>query len=270
MTAYILSIQQKVKKISELIHNIESLFNSIKNSSQEPNLDLIDESRILQLLFRYRLSAEDALVSLMHLDKHLLYILGIEPHQSQKMNLDRMSYALGMDDLKAIMHALNKLLDYLVHIANRYQLQHQNRLDLKNKARKEPKLIESLQKLVTHQLVLTEELKRLEQELSLLIKYEALGPVLDHIAALRGPVSQFYQALQHGLMVTKTLYEQLNLQQHFITELNETLSKAHQVLTNMPSLLHPQPHYALGHFSEKNSDELEQRATYKRLRPFFN
>lgn len=228
------------------------------------------QARLLQLTLDYRLNSQDALVALLNLDHHLLYLLGIQPQHSNKTNMERLSFALGSDDLHQILHALSHLVDYLLRIARRYQLQEEQQKNPQmQKQNKSPPLLKHLKALCQQQKIIVSLIVELNTRIELLIKYEALGPVYDHIAAIRGPISRFYQAQLNGLDQGKELYQQINSKQTLEHSLAELMNKADNLLNQMPSLYKPMPHNQLGHFHTERSEQLEQRAAAKRLRPFF-
>ena len=75
------------------------------NSSEDSTTSSV---QILQLILQYRLDTQDALARLLQLDHGLLLILGIEPHQTFQINLERMKFALGNDDLHHILYSLSQ------------------------------------------------------------------------------------------------------------------------------------------------------------------
>jgi hypothetical protein len=226
------------------------------------------QARTLQLILAYRLDTQDALVKLIDIDSHILYILGIQPKHSVKTNVERLSYALGTDDLKHVLHALNQLVDYLLRIAQRYQSQHQHRNQRKEV--KETKLLKGMQKLVAQQKIFTAEIIELQLNIEQILKLEAIGPIHDHIAALRGPISQFYQAMLSGLTEAQRLYYVANKDPVLDHSLATLLNNADVVLKQIPSIFNPQPNHQLGQFATPTSEQLEERAAAKRTRPFFS
>jgi hypothetical protein len=51
-----------------------------------------------------------------------------------------------------------------------------------------------------------EVLHKLDSEMEQIIKLQAGEPIFDYIAALRGPISHFHQAIMNGLEQGKQLY----------------------------------------------------------------
>lgn len=260
-----------VTKASQSLADTQQLLTNLVNES-EVEIEMAspeEEARCLQLILEYRLSNQDALVSLLNLDKHLLYILGIQPQHSAQTNLERLTYALGGDDLKQILHALSQLVEHLLRIAQRYQTQQKKYLNNKQKSERIVKIINGMQTIALKQLIFLDSIHALEKNIVQLLKFEAIGPIHDHIAGLRGPISQFYQAILNGLQESQLLYQQVNKNQPVHLAFDLLLKKADDVLQQMPSLYQPQPHYSLGHFTPKTSQQLEERAATKRMRPFF-
>ena len=222
-----------------------------------------------QLLLQYRLNCQDALYVLAQLDRQLLDILGIDARHSAGINFERMSYALGDVDLKQILNALSLLVQSLLKVAARYKNEKSHSF-LENRARAPgvKRMIASLQQLNTKQEGVVNVLNKALTELSL-IKYAAKGPIYDHIAALQGPISRFYQALQHGLAVSLQLYERCAKSHNLQNEIGLVLNKTNEVLKQLPLTLQAQPS-SVGYFKDKTHDELEERAAAKRMRPFFS
>ncbi|KTC84474.1 hypothetical protein [Legionella brunensis] len=267
-------VNSLLNEAGEVLNESQLIMENILTISLDDEDTFVVEeiARSLQLTLEYRLSCEDALVSLLNLDHHLLYILGIQPQHSAKINLERLSYALGDNDLKQILHALSQLVDALLRLTRRQQKAQETYLLKKNpsKNRKFNLIIKELQTLILKQKYFLSLIGKLESNLMQLVKFEAIGPIHDHIAAIRGPISQFHQAILHGLANAQLLYQKINKNQTLNYNFGSLFKKAEEVLNLMPSLYQPSPHYSLGHFADKSSEELEQRAAAKRLRPFFN
>ena len=224
----------------------------------------------IQLILQYRLSCQDALAVLLNFDQNLLYILGIQPQHSAKMNLDRLVYALGHDDLRYMLHSLSLLVNSLLKITNRYQKEHASFGLKANKGKyiKQNSLINGMQKLISQHNHFLSLIRKLEDDVKRLLEYPSVGPIFDHIAALRGPISQFHQAILHGIGQAKQLYEKVNRKQPINQRIDLLLKKSEELLNIMPSIYKP-PQYTLGQASKISSEQLEQRAAAKRLRPFF-
>ncbi|WP_232890216.1 hypothetical protein [Legionella resiliens] len=270
-----------------VFHNIDLLINKAKlylNETQSilskllqetadgDDEDSSDEDKILkiQLTLQYRLSCEDALSFIFQLDHNVLYYLGIQPRQSAKMNMDRLAYAVGNEDLKQILNVLAILTGSLSKIVASYKSSH-NSFSFKDKRSQKHHLItKELSMLLAKQNQFLEVLHQLDPEMELLMKQQAGEPIFDYIAALRGPISHFHQAIIHGLEQAKQLYLQVNKTPLIDYQLNAVLKETQEVLHLMPSTFSPHPHYPIKQFDHPTtSEQLEQRAAAKRLRPFF-
>ncbi|HHS8266082.1 TPA: hypothetical protein ACTTVN_003155, partial [Legionella anisa] len=200
--------------------------------------DSSDEDKTLkiQLTLQYRLSCEDALSFLFQLDHNVLYFLGIQPRQSAKMNMDRLAYAVGNEDLKQILNVLAILTGSLSKIVASYKNSHAS-FTLKDKrSQKHHMVVKELSLLLAKQKQFLEVLHELDPEIELLIKMQAGEPVFDYIAALRGPISHFHQAIIHGLEQAKQLYHQVNKTPLIDYQLNALLKETEHVLHLMPSI----------------------------------
>lgn len=266
-------------------NNIDLLINEAKSYLNETtpilnkllqvandNEDSTDEEKILtiQLTLQYRLSGEDALSFLLQLDHNLLYSLGIQPRQSPKMNMDRLAYAVGNEDLKQILNILAILTGSLSKIVARSKSNHAS-FSLKDKrSQKNHVITKELSILLNKQKQFLEVLHKLDPEIEQLIKLQAGEPIFDYIAALRGPISHFHQAIIHGLGLAEELYHQVNKTPLIDYQLHSLLKKTEEVLHSMPSTYNPHPNYPIKQFEHPmTSEQLEQRAAAKRLRPFF-
>jgi hypothetical protein len=242
--------------------------------------DSIDRAQILQLILQYRLDSQDALAKLLKFDNGLLQILGIAKHQSPQMNLERMEYALGNDDLHNILYALSQLVSTLIKIAHRYQRQLEKASQQRKKllAQKTPpvliKLRNSLQKTLAQQKHFITLIAQINLHIANdeWIKLQSVGPLYDHIGALRGPVSQFFQAIQNGMTMGREIYETISSNIKLNETLDHVLKEANNILQHLPDTPAPQHffHPAALHPQEDQSLRLEERASNKRLGNFFN
>lgn len=255
-----LHLDDEAAQITTLLENPQD----IENASEE------DKLHAIQLILQYRLSAEEALSLLLKMDQNLLAVLGIQPNNSAKQNIERLGYSLGNEDLKQILNVLAILTGYLFNILNRYQSKEAKfKIKQQRTLTKTSRFIQNLSKISTKQAQCLESLKKLHLDLERLVKYEPEGPVFDHIAALRGPINQFHQAVLHGLAQTETLYPLIKQK----VSLDATL---HTVLRNAEAAFHmvaehhrPDPSLHLKQDDHSITEQLEQRASAKRLRPFF-
>ncbi|CAM2956382.1 Uncharacterised protein [Legionella steigerwaltii] len=268
-----IDIEQLKKLLDEATKCIESsknLLHEVLSAPTEEDSSMEDTIYSIQLVLQYRLSCQDALAILLSIDQNVLFLLGIQPRHSPKMNFDRLAFALGNEDLKQLLHALSLLVNSLLKIAHRYQKDHLTfELNHQRKHLKQNMLIKGMQKLISQHNHFLNLIKKLEENVTLLLEYQSIGPIFDHIAALRGPISQFYQAILNGIGEAKLLYEKINKTELVEQKVELLLKQAEEVLNIMPSIYKPHPSYIVPQPSKISSEQLEQRATAKRLRPFF-
>ncbi len=272
------SMNDKTKQIDHLIAEASTHLGEIKTmldallQSSKGSEDASEDEKILniQLTLQYRLNCEDVLSFLLKIDQQLQYFLGIQPQHSAKMNMERLAYALGNEDLKQILNVLALLAGSLSKIIARYKKDHASFSFDAKKQVKQHIITRRLTQLLTKQAHFLEILHKLELAIEQQLKWEAEGPVLDHIAALRGPISQFYQAMLNGLEQTTQLYQEVNKTPVLNLQLNSLLEETKQLIHVMPSIYAPQLHPLPVHLEPLiTSEQLEQRASAKRLRPFF-
>lgn len=224
------------------------------------------QARILQLILEYRLYGQDILAELLALDHHLLYILGIQPQHTAAINMERIAYALGRDDLKEILHALSQLVDALLRIARRYQKHQERTLTRPMKTEvKGSRWVVAMQRLVENQksfLLLTKEMN----EMMSVIQQQNDDVIMLN---LKEQTLQLQNIVQNQLTQAQNLYHKFHASDTLMPSLTHLLQKADSLLQIMPSLYQPMPHYQPGLFHNKSTEELEQRAAAKRLRPFF-
>ncbi|MFT4058131.1 MAG: hypothetical protein QM652_01130 [Legionella sp.] len=271
--------------MNSISNNIDLLINEAKlslNETQSLLCELLqvtthtnnecssDEDKIfkIQLTLQYRLSCEDALSFLLKLDHNLLYFLGIQPSQSAKINIDRLAYAIGNEDLKQILNVLAILTGSLSKIVAHYKNTHTS-FALKDRSSHEHHITKKLSSLLVKQNQFLEVLHQLDSEIEQLIKLQAGEPIFDYIAALRGAISHFHQIIINGLEQGKQLYLQVNKTPLIDYQLNTLLKDTEQVLHLMPSIYNPHLNYPIKQFDHLTSEQLEQRAAAKRLQPFW-
>lgn len=271
----------KLDELDELVSRAgDALFSAVailKDLKQDAALLLPDDSsddkaKVLQLILQYRLDTQDALIKLVHLNNNLLKVLGVGPEYSREMNLDRISYAVGNEDLHQILYALGHVVESLLRVADRYR-QEQQKVSAKkryaytlNANPQNTKILRYLQKANAQQKLFLSLIPQISLQLEGYIKTEAIDPVFDHIAALRGPISQFFQAEQNGLEVAHNLYDKVNEEIQLENNIAYTLEQANLALKKLPTLYQPHPTMTP---VMNNRERLEQRAAEKRTRNFF-
>ena len=265
--------QKLIVQVNELLSDSQDILSDLVGTDEFQESASFDINiKIIQLLLEYRLCGQDALTMVLKLDHNLIALLGIEPKHNAASNLDRLAFALGNEDLKQILYALSKLVDYLLKVIHSYQKNQKprNRYSCRNKENNTPKLLLRMQHLVMQQKKMCFLLNELGKNIEQLLPIEAVGPLYDHIAAFRGPISHFFQAIQHGIGLAHELYQLANKAVPLNLTLTNVLKQVEEVLQQMPSIYHSQPHYQLPPLSIDTLERLEQRASTKRLSPFFN
>ncbi|RUR09616.1 hypothetical protein [Legionella septentrionalis] len=274
-TPFLSSTNELIQQAEHALTNSLSVLKDLaQHADALPGSDSVGgRVQTLQLILQYRLDTQDALLRLLHIEQTLLQVLGIAPQHSSRINMERIAFALGHDDLRHILHALSQLIDSLAKIANRMgsrerftdQVTHQQALKASNRYLK---FQERLQSAAEQQKRFVITLDDIHRNIKELVKREAIGPVLDHIAALRGPISQFFQAVQNGLGLSHALYEKTNKNMGVTKELSILLQQADLVLREIPAL-HPRQ-TLLSPAKMSSPDRLEERATAKRMGHFFH
>jgi hypothetical protein len=231
----------------------------------------------IQLLLQYRLNSQDILRALFQSQQNLYQLLGLSPAHSTEVNLERLAYALGNDDLNLLLSMVNRLAEALLKLIA--QIENKNKVQQRLKRRRGRSLqkqwilvespgIKQLQKGIEKQ----KELLELFVDINL--NFEEIGgapsftAVLDEIDALQGPISRFYEALQAGLVLSGSLYQQFNINPSLTTELSQTLEQVHQALHLTTSVLEPQRFFS--HDNQPNDTPLEDEAARRRLGNFFH
>ncbi len=163
---------------------------------------------------------------------------------------------------------LNKLIDALLRIIAQ-NTQHQI-IDRKKSLErlKNQKYVDLMVKVIVKQKAFVSKIHELRLTLEDQGGAPHPGVIYDHIAALKGPISRFYQALQHGLILSISLYQQMKLKFHLQYQLEDSLVKTDHPLQNFNELKE-QRLFKSG-LENTNLVRLEERASTKRLSNFFN
>lgn len=265
-------IDPLINKAQLYLSEIQSILKQLVKETADAEQEDSDENRVIsiQLTLKYRLSCEDALGFLLKMDQNLLFSLGIQPQQPSMVNRDRLAYAIGNEDLKQILNILAILTGSLSKIVARYKNNHASFALRNTRSQKQCFINQELSLLLNKQNQFVEVLKELDPELALIKKTQAGEPIYDYIAALRGPISHFHQAILNGLEQTKPLYSYFNKKPILDHQLHALLKETEKVLHLMPSTYNPQPYHPIKQFAPtKTAEQLEQCAAAKRLRPFF-
>ncbi|MBL7479509.1 hypothetical protein [Legionella bononiensis] len=261
-------INQAEKDLNESNHLLEEFKIGWDQTSDHPLSDP-DAVRTMQLVLQYRLDTQKALYQLSGMQQYLLQLLGIEPQHSDLLNRERLAFALGSDDLQNVLAMLNHLVDSLLRIIAHNQL---NQILDKKKSlerSKNLKLIDVMVKAIEKQKSFVSKMEELKLALEDIEGAPQPGIIYDHIAALQGPVSRFYQALQHGLVLNHSLYQHPQNKSNLQYQLKDTVQSADQNLKIFN--YNPSQQRLFKPATENNKIEnLEVRASAKRLGHFFN
>lgn len=234
--------------------------------------------RGLQLVLQYRLSSQDALRALLHYQQNLWQILGVSASASDAVSFERLAYALGNDDLHFLLTTLNQLADALLKLVGRMEAKNENnrRQSLKRKKEKDNQIVKTetkgyifLKTAITQQSKFAVEILDLTQSLQVIAGAPEIGEFLDYIGVLEGPISHVYQALQNGLILAGSLYQQLSVGLSLVPELKQVIEEVHQALELSVPHLEQQRFFAPDKVNRLSGQNLEERATLKRSRPFF-
>jgi hypothetical protein len=258
--------------------NALSQFRDAKEDSFNTETDTSTDFRDLQLVLQYRLSNHDAVCALLQCQQSLWQILGVSASASTTVNYERLIYALGRDDLHHLLTMLNQLADALLKLIGRMERKNESkkRAGLKQRTFYANQAVERtgskarpyLQHAVEKQAVFTAEILDLTQSLQGIEGAPEIGAVLDEIAALKGPISRFYQALQHGMVLAGSLYQQLSEKNSFTPQLSQILNQVHQTLELATPHLDLQRFFSLEKANRLSGQDLEERARLKRMRIF--
>ncbi len=271
---------QLIQEAEACMRRIQDDLKSVVKLSQEKDEDEggseVDNLRTLQLVLQFRLDTQDALQRLFQFSQSVWQILGVSSQYSSQLNLERLAFALGSEDLHHALSMLNRLIDSLLRVLQRLSL-NQFAQNSALKSRKSfvmkrpattPVMTQKMVRLVDLTKSFTFILNQLTNNLVDIPGQAVVGPVLDNIGKFEGPISYFYQALQNGLVLSGSLYQQLEATCQLNKKMDELIHQANTVLqqslqlTAQPRLYQPSKQLS-------SSVELEARAAEKRLGHFF-
>src|SRR3990167_4753342 len=285
-----MSLKPLVEKQQRAIHNAEITLNESLNALSQfcdanagvlhTETDTEIDYHDLQLVLQYRLSNLDAIRALFQCQQGLWQILGITASTSAEVNYERLAYALGSDDLHFLLSMLNQLADALLKLIGRIERKNQNKkregLERRKQYSNQPagrietKAHTYLQNAVDKQAVFIAEIRDLTQSLQGIEGAPDIGEVLDEIGCLKGPISRFYIALQNGMVLAGSLYQQLSVATSLTPQLTHILNQVHHALELAAPHLEPQRFFVPEKVHLLAGQDLEERATNKRLRNFFH
>ncbi len=255
-------LDQFVSQASQALADSQTILQEVldeANITTSSDDSTAHEVQIIQLILQYRLDTQDALLKLLHIDHGLLQILGIGPQHSSRVNLERMEFALGNDDLHHILYSLSQLVHSLLRVAHRYQ-QHTNTVSAQKQSQASLRATASrttlaarLQKAVVLQKLVISLTTEMSNTLNQWNEIEPMGPILNHIAVFRGSMSQLFLVLQNGLELSHNLYEKECINTQLVNTLDTLLHQAESVLKHIPPAYEPQ-HF----FTPVKDDIMEQ------------
>lgn len=247
---------------------MESFITHWKETIEQP-LDDFESLHGLKLVLQYRLDTQSTLNQLNSLQLYLRQMLGIEPQHTLDMNLERLSYALGTDDLRQLLTMLNHMVDsltrILAHHLNQQALDRQKGL----LHLKRHQSIELLTKAIEKQNAFSAHCNEVKLTLENIGGAPHPGVIYDHLAALDGPISRFHQALQHGLVLGYSVYQQLEQKNRLQLQLTDTVQNPNQLMHHM-NYSSASNHLFTQSPGRTPAERLEERASAKRLGNFFN
>ncbi len=238
--------EQKVTKLDEKLRKaLDSQDKSIKNLEKasvfftdETTLDDEDAHRALQLVLQYRLDTTDTIKKLLAMNNALCHALGIDEHNSFKKNLDVAAYLLGEDNLlrelsalSGLWRQLNKVLALtekslklqqeekklhrriLEKLSERFKLGHYKESTIgreKVLSKDERVLFYCLKDALGHEEYFRLNIEQLTEAYQHYGGLPKFGLIYDYLAGLKGPISQFQMAIQHGVGLSKVLADKIS------------------------------------------------------------
>lgn len=275
-------INKQMNEAYDSLSESQSILNEI-NSDPELTTDLSrdstsDPAKILELILQYRLDSQDALMKLLHFDNGLLQILGIARLHSANINLERMKFVLGNDDLQHILHLVGQLIQSLMLAAQQLQKKREKGSIKQPTKTNQPgrflQVCERLEKSISKQKHFIMTLDELMVDLDEWNKLATIGPIYDHIIALRGPISFYFQAEQNGLELTHDLFEKFHTALKLNLVIAPLLEQSKQIFHQLSPLQDTPQFFHLPQLGvpmkQHTPEQLEERATARRLGHFFN
>ena len=264
--------KQAEEALNQSNHFLESV-NKTWEEAQDQEFEDFDKMRMFQLMLQYRLDTQNALNQLSCVQRDLLQLLGIEAQNSLQVTLDRLAYAIGSDDLHHVLSMLNQLVDSLLrllaHKLQQISLDRKRALARRKSLQYVDVLVNDLVQATEHQKTFTEHMSHLHLALENIEGAPSPGVILDCIMGLEGPISRFHQAIQHGLILSGSLYQQLHRDSKLELQISAAMEKSNQLLHQLKSQP-TSPRLFIPSKKITSDVRLEQRATEKRLGNFFS
>lgn len=235
----------------------------------------IEHLRTLQLVLQFRLDSQDALNRLFRFSQSIWQVLGVSAQYSSTVNKERLSFALGADDLHQALSMLSQLIDALLRVLQRHYSHRLAPVGFRKQPEnpapvKEPILSKKMVRIVQLQKTFNTLTEQLELTLEDAIEgAPQIGPILDYITKLEGSISRFKKAIEHGLVAAGGLYQQLEAKVHFNKKIDELLHQANLVLGYSQPILEKPRLFRPTNTKSPTLTELDERAHEKRMGKFF-
>lgn len=265
-------VLQQAEKTLLASHSVLATLNDATILSTLSESSPAEQIRMMQLILQYRFNHQDALVKLMQIEQSLLQLLGVEKLSSSNVRHENLVHILGRDELHDLLSDLTALVGRLLRVIYRYQQQlaHTNPGQKKRKQDALAKKIAlSMEKCTDQMKQFVSHLDEIQKHLKFFFKWEALWPIHDHIGAIKGPISRFYQLIQNGLKQSKSSYHVLSKTLSNTGPVYGLLKQAELTLDQMEENHAQKPFYSPPPKLTIPPDTLEKRANERRLGHFF-
>lgn len=242
------------KAQKEQAEGLKHLDNVADALSDDLGLDDELSHRMLQLTLQYRMDKEDVIKKLLKLNAQLCHALGINEKNSLHKSLDIAAQLLGTDNLLRelslmgnLWGQLNKVLA-LTEQSKKLQLEEKRlrerilekinkrlgkdsdapeKKQKKKMSAKQRALFYGMQDAIGHQEYFKLNVEQLTEAYHQYSGLPKFGLIYDYLSGLKGPISQFHTALQHGIGKSSTM----------VTGLAKRLQLSHEKM-NVKQLLH--------------------------------
>lgn len=242
-----------------------------KTEAEEDDDD-IGTLRTLQLVLQYRLDTQDALQQIFGFSHSLWQILGVSKQHSNSVNFERLSFALGSEDLHHVLAMLNRLIDSLLRILKRYYSKPSLAFG-KPVLKPVPATQSVLHKKMSHVVDTQKTVNALIDKICLSVTLKPKEPVssavFDAYDQLQAPIPRLIEAMGKGMALSGGVYAQCALNCELAPKLENLIQKADYVITHAPQLMSKPPLLFKPTKELSNTEELEARAAEKRLGRFF-
>ena len=233
--------------------------------------DDIGTLRTLRLVLQYRLDTQDALQRIFGFSQSLWQILGVSKQNSSSVNVERLSFALGSEDLHHVLAMLSRLIDSLLRILKRYYSKPtmaSGKPVLKPVPATESVLYKKMSRVVDTQKIVNILIDKICHSVTLKPMKPVSSAVFDEYDQLQAPIPRLIEAMGKGMALSGGVYAQCALNCELAPKLENLIQKADYVITHAPQLFN-KPMLFKPTKELSNTEELEARAAEKRLGRFF-